>query len=160
MEEVDRVANRVSIAAVSGLIAGAAFATHRGASVPRTAVSVAASCALIGTACFGTERIANMTMKQVAPTNDPKTNARMLYVSHAIGGFAGGGITGGLFQRHPVPGMILFAPVMMAFAWAELRLEQEREERLREFVQVDQDSPDDIERQKVVSEPKMTSDPP
>ncbi|MEM7313859.1 MAG: UTP--glucose-1-phosphate uridylyltransferase, partial [Planctomycetota bacterium] len=37
-----------------------------------------------------------------------------------LGGMAGGGIAGGLFQRHPLPGMLLFTPLMLTVAWTEL----------------------------------------
>lgn len=146
MDEVDRVANRVSLAALAGLLGGASLATLKGSSIPRTAVSVAASCALVGTACFGLERLSNVAMRQVADTVSDKDRKTMaLYASHAIGGMVGGGITAALFQQRPIPGMVLCTPLMLGIALAEQAFETAKEERLQEMLAKSKGSSDENE---------------
>lgn len=133
MDQVDRVAFRVSIAAGSGLILGAAVATYRGHPIARTMLSVAGTCALSGTACFGSERITHFILQ--SSISEEKLDYRTrLYTSHALGGVMGGGIIGGLSLGKPIPGMLLFTPIMLGIAFAELKAEEYREERLRELI--------------------------
>lgn len=137
MDEVDRVAGRVSLAAMAGLLGGVALATYKGHPLLKTSVSVAASCALVGTACFGFERLSNLALRQIIIVNnntDEQTQQRVFYASHAIGGMIGGGITGALFQRRPLPGMALCVPLMVGVAYAEEKYAEERQERLRQLM--------------------------
>lgn len=134
MDEVDRVAGRVSLAALSGLLGGAALATYKGHPLPKTSVFMAVSCALVGTACFGFERLSNVTLRQFVDANDDQSEKRLFYGSHALGGMIGGGITGALFQRRPIPGMMLCTPIMIGVAFAEQKFEEERQKRLRQLM--------------------------
>lgn len=146
MDEVDRVANRVSLAALAGLLGGASLATYKGSSIPRTALSVAASFAMVGTACFAFERLSNVAMRQVVDTISEKDHKTMaLYASHAIGGMAGGGITAALFQQRPIPGMILCTPLMLGIALAEQAFETAKDERLQEMLAKSKGSSDENE---------------
>lgn len=148
MDVIDHIANRVTAAALSGLIFGASLAIYRGLPIPRTALSAAASCALTGTACFASERAAHFALAQIpippssscsgddlpcAPSVD--RGFSNVYASHALGGMAGGSISGGLFQGRPVPGVLVFTPLMLAVAHLEVRIEQYRERRIRELLQ-------------------------
>jgi hypothetical protein len=140
MDEVDRVAHRVTLSALAGLLGGASLATLKGSSIPRNSLSMATSCALVGTACFGFERLSNVAMRQIVlaaenNTSDNNENtSTLLYASHAIGGMVGGGITGALFQHRPIPGMILCTPLMLGIALAEQAFETARKERLSEML--------------------------
>jgi hypothetical protein len=141
MDEVDRVANRVSLAALTGLLGGVSLATYKGSSIPRTSLSMAASFAIVGTACFGLERLSNVVMRQVNVENSDNKHEQMaLYASHAIGGMVGGGITAAIFQQRPIPGMILCTPLMLGIALAELTFKAAREERLQEMLAKSQGS--------------------
>jgi len=142
MEEVDRVAGRVLLAALSGLLGGAALATYKGSPLPKTSVSMAASCALVGTACFGFERLSNVALRQVVDTKNEQIRERVFFGSHALGGMVGGGITGALFQHRPIPGMMLCTPLMIGVAFAEQMFEKERQERLRQQLARSGDTPD------------------
>lgn len=137
MDQVDRVAGRVSLAALTGLVGGAAIATYKGHPLPKTCISTAVSFALVGTACFGFERLSTVVIRQLtmAPSSqeDPNTE-QVFYASHALGGMIGGGITGALFQHRPIPGMMLCTPLMIGVAYAELCFEKERKERLRQLL--------------------------
>lgn len=135
MDEVDRVANRVSLAALTGFLGGVSLATYKGSSIPRTSLSMAASFAIVGTACFGLERLSYVVIRQLnVDNNDNKQNQMAFYASHAIGGMAGGGITAAIFQQRPIPGMILCTPLMLGIALAEQTFEAAREERLQEIL--------------------------
>lgn len=126
MEDIDRVANRMTISFVAGLVGGGTMAIFKGAPVPKTSLSVAASCALVATACFGLERISNVALR-TANVSDATTQ---FYASHAVGGVAGGALTGLLFQSRAVPGVLLFTPAMMLIAFGEIQFEQARQARL------------------------------
>lgn len=138
MDEIDRVAARVSLAALSGLVGGAALATYKGSPLPKTSVSMAVSCALVGTACFGFERLSNVALQQVVVPMDDKNNddteKRLFYGSHALGGMIGGGIAGALFQHRPIPGMLLCTPIMIGVAFAEEKFQEERQLRLQQHL--------------------------
>lgn len=142
MDEVDRVASRVSLSALIGLVGGAAVATYRGAHVPKASLSTAGSCALLGTVCFGIERLSNVTIKSLSSKDDDNhtnhTTTRRLYASHALGGLTGGGIAGGIFQRQPLSGMALLTPIMCIVAFSESKLEEKRREKLLQAMQIDE----------------------
>jgi hypothetical protein len=129
MDEVDRVAARVTLSGMLGLISGAALATYRGTPKVATSMRVAGSFFLAGTACFGTERIGNAVIHEISP-KWAETNR--FYASHAFGGIAGGAMVGGLYQKWPVPGMLFFTPLMLAVAAAELQYEEMRQQKLAE----------------------------
>ena len=133
MDEVDRVAFRVSMAGLTGCVGGVSLATLKGYPMLQSAFTTATSCAMVGTACFGFERLANVAMRKVVDTRDEQTKTIVFYASHAIGGMIGGAITSTLFQRRPLPGMILCTPLMLGVAFAELSFEAERQKRLEEM---------------------------
>jgi len=57
-----------------------------------------------------------------------------IFLSHAIGGAIGGSICGGLFQRRPWGGILLFTPVMLGVALLERRLDEWRRERIKSIL--------------------------
>ena len=137
MEEVDCVAHRVALSAAAGLALGAAIAVFKGSPIGRTALSVSASCALTGTACFGSERVADNAIRLLAEHSIISTGmdeTTKIYASHAIGGGIGGGIAGGLFQGRIMSGVLLFTPIMLSVAYAELSAKEYRQERLRQIL--------------------------
>lgn len=126
MEDIDRVANRMTISSVAGLVGGATMAIHKGSPVLKSSVSVAMSCALVSTACFGIERLSNVALRS-ANVADPST---AFYASHALGGSVGGALTGALFQSRMMPGVLLFTPAMVLVAFGEIQFEKARQARL------------------------------
>ncbi len=147
---LDHLAARVTASAVTGLGCGAAFATYKGYPIPKTSLSASLSCALVSTACFSMERIAFgvITRGTHQFSNDdnlesaikPTTHSNnVVYASHALGGFFGGGIAGFLFQGHPFAGAFLLTPLMLCAGKVELKVEEYKTERLRQFVQDDRD---------------------
>jgi hypothetical protein len=125
MEEVDYVAARVSFSAVLGLLGGATFATWKGRSLRGTSIKVAASCAIVSTALFCTERLAHVVLRKIQLFLVEKEPQRT-FASHAVAGVAGGALNGQLYIKSPVRGMILFVPVMMGVAVAEMEWEKEK----------------------------------
>ena len=131
MEEIDQIAGRVATSALAGLFLGASIAIYRGSPIPRTSLSVAASCALTGTACFGSERVADGAIQLLIGDMNPDTRT---YASHTLGGSVGGGISGGLFQGRGFSGALLFTPIMLSVAYAELSAKQYRIKRLNQLI--------------------------
>jgi hypothetical protein len=126
MEEVDYVAARVSFSAVLGLLGGATFATWKGRSLFVTSLKVANSCAIVSTALFCTERLAHVLLRtQLLVEKEPQRTL----ASHALAGAAGGALNGQLYIRSPLRGVILFFPVMMGVAVAEMEWEKEKMRR-------------------------------
>lgn len=146
---LDHLAARVTASAVTGLGCGAAFATYKGYPIPKTSLSASLSCALVSTACFSMERLAFGVITRGAEqlSNDDNSDSsaikstthsnNVVYASHALGGFFGGGIAGFLFQGHPFAGAFLLTPLMLCAGKMELKVEEYRTERLRQFVQDD-----------------------
>lgn len=127
MEDIDRVANRMTISSVAGLVGGATMAIHKGSPVLKSSVSVAMSCALVSTACFGIERLSNVALRSANVIADPSTS---FYASHALGGSVGGAMTGALFQSRMMPSVLLFTPAMVLVAFGEIQFEKARQARL------------------------------
>jgi len=140
MDQIDHVAHRMTLAALTGLIVGASLATYRGSNTLKTAISTSKSFALCGTACFGTERIAYNALKlPLKPDRedlhyyDVHEQKNRLFLSHALGGSVGGMICGGLFQGRLMAGLALFTPLMLGIAYSEIALSEYREKRLQEM---------------------------
>jgi hypothetical protein len=145
MDEIDHVANRVTNAALCGLVIGASIATYRGLPF-KTAFATSASCAICGTAAFGSERIVYNALNMFINPNDNSSDGNSstssssfsasdgrhdrLWISHGIGGMIGGSLCGGIFQRRPMNGALLFTPLMLGVAWIEIRMQKYKEERL------------------------------
>lgn len=147
MDQIDHVANRMSLAALSGLVVGASLATYKGSNIIKTAISVSSSFALCGTACFGSERIAyNVLNLYLTPDNEHIQYYRLsehknkLLLSHSLGGAVGGMICGGLFQGRLMAGIFLFTPIMLGVAFTEITFLEYREKRLQEIVEETMDS--------------------
>ena len=147
MDQLDHVANRMTLAAISGLVVGASIATYRGSNIIRTAFSVSSSFALCGTACFGSERIAYNAIKlSFKPDSDYvryyglNEHSKQLFLSHSIGGSVGGMICGGLFQGRLIAGTFLFTPLMLGVAIAEIAMSDYRGKRLLEIAKENADN--------------------
>lgn len=128
MENIDRVANRVSLCALTGLFGGATFATYKGFPLRSTAIKVASSCAIVGTAMFGAERLAYITMK-----DQIDSERRKILTSHASSGLFGGGLNGYLYHKRPLRGIFFFLPMMVAVGFLELAWEQKKRARIQEL---------------------------
>jgi len=61
------------------------------------------------------------------------TENTRLFASHGFGGIVGGGISGGLFKGRPLQGMMLMTPMMLGFAFGELKLQKYRMKRIKEL---------------------------
>jgi hypothetical protein len=140
MDQIDHVASRMTLAALSGIVVGASLATYRGSNIIKTAMSVSGSFALCGTACSGSERIAYNVLKlSLKPDSEHPRYYRLhernnqLFLSHSVGGAVGGMICGGLFQGRLIAGLALFTPLMLGVAYAEITLSEYREKRLQEM---------------------------
>ena len=131
MDQIDHVMNRVSLAACTGLLVGGSVATYRGAPLHKTSLSVALSFALTGTACFGAERLTYNAIHLLGPTEIDKQTK--LYASHCFGGIVGGGICGGLYKGQPFAGALMFTPILLGVAYAELLREDYKKDRIREL---------------------------
>ena len=134
MAQVSRVSNRVTLAGVVGVFIGAAMATRKGLPVARTALAMGANWAMVGTSCFVPERLSNLALGQVMNDDDESIHRR-LYLSHAIGGAAGGGLVGSLFQFRVLPGVVAFTPLMLVAAHFEIKFEEARSERYAKLLQ-------------------------
>ena len=148
LEVLDHLAARVTASAIAGLGCGAAYATYKGFPIPKTSLSASLSCALVSTACFSMERLAFGAITRVAGQSSmddnsessvikPTTPSNIVYASHALGGCFGGGIAGFLFQGHPFAGAFLLTPLMLCAGKMELKLEEYKAERLKQFVKGD-----------------------
>lgn len=127
MEYLDRVANRVSLSALTGFVAGSAYATFTGLPLRATSIKVAGSCAIVGTALFGAERLAYVAMK-----DQIDSERRLVLTSHSFSGLMGGGLNGYLYHKKPLRGMFFFLPTMMVVGFLELAWEQQRQARIQE----------------------------
>lgn len=151
MDHIDHISNRVATSTLIGLFTGASIATYKALPLPKTALSVAASFALTSTACLIPERIIfhssfflyggkdnNNNNSNDTSTNDNgggihELERRRLIASHIGGGIIGGTISGSLFQKRvSFNGMVLFTPIMIGVAFAELYLKDYRIQRLNE----------------------------
>ncbi|KAL7472917.1 hypothetical protein ACHAXS_013295 [Conticribra weissflogii] len=150
------ISDRVSIAASIGLGFGATYGVYKGLPIPKMSISTGMSCALISTACFGMERLAHGVINQALniTANGSKAisddvvsdshfdeemkngpNNTLVYGSHAMGGFLGGGVVGYLFQGKPFAGALVFTPLMLGIGLIEVSLENYRAQRLQELLE-------------------------
>ena len=145
MEQAKYVSARMMLSSCIGAIGGVGVALYKGhRSIPRTAGMMAFSCAMSATACFGTERLAHLALAPLLEDNletaappistvtiakTPTTLESML-VTHALGGFFGGALLGGLFIGRPLRGSVFFTPLMLLIAAGEHRLQLMRAEIL------------------------------
>lgn len=146
---LDHLAARVTASATAGLGCGAAYATYKGFPIAKTSLSAAVSCSLISTACFGVERIAYGILRRsglfVTETSrtslanethsarESMPSPNLLYGSHALGGFLGGGVVGVLYQGSPLRGSILLTPIMLGIGQLEISLEKYKAERIQQL---------------------------
>lgn len=135
MEHIDRVSHRVAISTGLGVFLGAAVSTYRGTpNLPRTSLAAGAACAMAATACLGAERLFNISLSRWgSPEFFAKDDTRRLYASHAAGGMVGGAVAGGAMRQRPLPGAVVFVPIMLLVAWTEVAVEEYREERIRDL---------------------------
>jgi hypothetical protein len=130
MEEIDHVANRVGICALTGFFSGAAYATFKGFPRRATSLKAAASCAIVGTSIFGIERIANILLRnQIIPNNE----VQLALSSYSFAGAAGGGLNGYLYQKKPLRGMFYFIPGSLCIGMLELEWTKRKQARIREL---------------------------
>ena len=137
MEHIDRVAARVSMCAVAGLLGGASYATWRGFPLGTTSAKVASSVAIVGTTLFGAERLFYIALQprmMVNETNEATRERTILLTSHTLAGITGGALNGSLYQRRPLPGMVYFTPVMIGVALLELEFQTRRQRRVDEVM--------------------------
>lgn len=129
-EQIDHLSSRVSISAISGLLLGASHAVFKGHPVPRASLQVSFSCALAATACFGIERVSSTIINNQKYEIEDETS---IYLSHAVGGVVGGGLLGGIFQRRFIGGSLLFSPIMIVAAYAEIQFQDWKQEKIRKL---------------------------
>lgn len=142
MEEIDRLAARVTAVGCLGALTGAGIGLFKGHHrIARTAGLTAFSCALCGTACLGSERLAANAGKYLLGGDTIKSDYRWpaTFLSHAVGGLAGGAFVGGLYMGRPTRGIVFFVPLMTLFGLGELIFEDMQEERLRQIMQEETD---------------------
>jgi hypothetical protein len=109
------------------------------------------SFALISTACFIPERLFYNTSIYFYPKlNEHGAGSSMegvkreetrIFISHGLGGIVGGGVTGYLFRRKPLQGILLLSPIMMCVAYGEVKLQGYKRERIKTLM-MDQESND------------------
>jgi hypothetical protein len=131
MDDVDRVAHRMTFLTVVGSLAGAFSALLKGHPVGRTVQLTAISCALVGTACFGCERVVTVVTRTIAPPlNEADANSweRMLG-SHVLGGLMAGSFLGAIYIQKPMQGAAFFMPFMLFCATGEKLFEDLRQEK-------------------------------
>lgn len=128
MDDLDRVAHRVSLCALTGLSAGSAYATLTGLPLRSTSIKVSGSCAIVATAMFGAERIAYVALK-----NQIDSERQLVLTSHAFAGLMGGGLNGYMYQKKPLRGMFFFLPAMMGVGLIELAWERQRQARIQKL---------------------------
>jgi hypothetical protein len=145
MDEIDRIAARVTVVGCLGAMAGIGIGLFKGHHrIARTAGLTAFSCALCGTACFGSERLASTAGRYLLSAdsnnvdkndNDDDNRWPATFLSHAVGGSVGGALLGQLYMGRPVRGIVFFVPLMTVVGLGELLFENKREERLRQRIQ-------------------------
>ena len=122
------------ISGALGAIGGATKAIYKGNPILRSAMFTGTSCCLVGTACFGCESLAYFVVQRVKQdTRAEVAHGQDLLVSHGVGGCCGGAIVGGIFQGRTFPGMLMFTPLMLGVAFAEIKFLEMRAERVKEL---------------------------
>ena len=134
MQDFDRIAARVSIAGALGGFAGVGTALYKGHPMARTVGLTAMSCAMVSTACLTSERLSARALRG-GPLEEELGRSSFLVVTHACGGVVGGGISGYLYIRKPLHGMVFFVPVMMAVGFAESLFQDLVDEQRRRGLQ-------------------------
>jgi len=135
LQEFNHVSNRVSMVLCCGLLLGACTATYRGKSVLQTSLSMGVSCAVCGTACLTSERIANLLICKLDSSNTSNVSSQNRISSHLLGGIAGGGVIGSLFQGAGVLRcMIVFSPIMCSIWYVENSLDNYRRKRIEDIL--------------------------
>mmetsp|Transcript_28919 Transcript_28919/g.29287 ORF Transcript_28919/g.29287 Transcript_28919/m.29287 type:complete len:157 (-) Transcript_28919:132-602(-) len=132
-DEVDRLSNRVMIAACGGLLIGSSAAVLKGLPFRQSAFSSTVSTSIAATTCFTSERCVNMLLPRsdsVSALNEDRRH----YISHGLGGLAGGALIGMIYKSSPLSGGLLFTPIMFAVAFAENQVDEYREERIRNLL--------------------------
>jgi hypothetical protein len=142
MDDIDRIATRVTLAGCVGAVGGSALALFKGNVVPRTAALTAMSCAMTATACFCSERLANQVANKLIISHDGTnpserfpTPFEQIMASHAAGGILGGALTGTLYIGRPLRGIIFVTPLMILVGIAEFKFQNMRERRTMELMQ-------------------------
>mgnify|MGYP005864731443 CR=1 FL=1 len=118
MEDFDRASARVTVAGALGALGGVGTAMYKGHPIPRTVGLTAFSCAMVASACFGSERLAATALRG-GPLEKELGRGPFLVMTHACGGFLGGGILGYLYIQKPMHGVSFFVPIMSAIGYAE-----------------------------------------
>lgn len=131
MEDFDRVSARVTVAGALGALGGVGTAMHKGYRIPRTMGLTAFSCAMVASACLTGERLVANLLRG-GPLEKELGRGPFLIMTHACGGFLGGGVLGYLYIRKPIHGVIFFVPVMSAIGYAE-SLFQDLADEQRQF---------------------------
>lgn len=127
MEDVDHVAARVTVATGIGAALGSSVAVYKGHSIQRVAGSMALSWAMVATACLGTQRLASVAARRFLRQDDE--NIPTMVATHAIGGIVGGGLSGYLYIRKPIRGMVFLTPIMLMVSLAEMKFQERRKIR-------------------------------
>jgi hypothetical protein len=133
--ERERVAGRMMLLGAAGVVGGAVRAMYSGGSpVMRATFMAGTSCCMVGTAIFGAESLAYLALQRIhQATGTKEAHGRDLLISHGVGGLCGGALVGGLFQHRVMPGMILFTPLMLGVAVAEIKFLEMRGARIKEL---------------------------
>lgn len=139
MEHVDYIAARVTCAATLGALWGCLSAMYKGHIISRAVGLSAFSCAMTATACVSCERIANYIIvnnnnvyflessdNELKMTKEVTPSLTQTISTHAIGGFIGGGITGSLYMKRPIRGLVFMTPIMMMVGYVEYKLKEMR----------------------------------
>jgi hypothetical protein len=132
--ETERVASRMMLLGAAGFAGGAVRAIYSGSPVMRATFVAGTSCCMVGTAVFGAESLAYLAIQRInQATGSKEAHGRDLLISHGVGGLCGGALVGGLFQHRVLPGMILFTPLMLGVAVAEIKFLEMRDARIKEL---------------------------
>jgi hypothetical protein len=81
---------------------------------------------MVATACLGFQRLASLTARKIWQQQDEKNSVPLLVASHAFGGIIGGGLSGYLYIRRPIRGMVFLTPVMLIVSLAEIKYQERR----------------------------------
>jgi hypothetical protein len=143
MEQLDRVATRVSLAALMGTLAGVGTAMYKGHPMARTVGLTAFSCAVTATACFGAERCVNTLIRKGFHQDATENNSwESVLGSHAAGGTLGGSILGTLYIGKPVHGIVFFVPFMLLVGTGEKLLYDVQEEHIQRILRTENEHKD------------------
>lgn len=130
---LDHASYRVTSTTFTGVLVGLCYGTYKGLPLGATTISMTSSFALVSTACFVPERIFFMSSFRIKEKGNDECEKMRLLISHVLGGFVGGSVTGGLFKGKPLPGILLLTPIMTAVGFGEIRLEEYRLRRMKEL---------------------------